>query len=130
LQLIPRRIWISRQSDFSLLDASSLTVWITSSSGFCASPPQTEKLLQGKTIPKLGSLDQIETGSGDSEGHYSGDCDDEDGCAGSGGSEINKKVSKICLWRLQGSQGHPNTPFYPRKCFVFNLSASREASAT
>ncbi|KAM4743561.1 glypican-5a [Anableps anableps] len=53
------------------------------------------QLLQGKTIPKLGSLDQIETGSGDSEGHYSGDCDDEDGCAGSGGGEINRKVSKM-----------------------------------
>ncbi|XP_047231084.1 uncharacterized protein LOC124874004 [Girardinichthys multiradiatus] len=38
-QLTSRRIWISRQSDFSLLDASSLTVWITSSSGFCASSP-------------------------------------------------------------------------------------------
>ncbi|MED6239361.1 hypothetical protein ATANTOWER_005381 [Ataeniobius toweri] len=59
------------------------------------SPLFNVQLLQGKTIPKLGSLDQIETGSGDSEGHYSGDCDDEDGCAGSGGSEINKKVSKI-----------------------------------
>ncbi|XP_007554000.1 glypican-5a [Poecilia latipinna] len=53
------------------------------------------QLLQGKTIPKLGSLDQIETGSGDSEGHYSGDCDDEDGCAGSGGGEVNRKVSKM-----------------------------------
>ncbi|MEQ2296643.1 hypothetical protein AMECASPLE_026734 [Ameca splendens] len=39
LQMIPRRIWISRQSGFSLLDASSLTVWIPSSSGFCASSP-------------------------------------------------------------------------------------------
>ncbi|KAK5616306.1 hypothetical protein CRENBAI_014341 [Crenichthys baileyi] len=38
-QLVPRRIWISRQSDLSLLDASSLTVWISSSSGFCASSP-------------------------------------------------------------------------------------------
>ncbi|XP_015239570.1 PREDICTED: glypican-5 [Cyprinodon variegatus] len=53
------------------------------------------QLLQGKTIPKLGSLDQIEAGSGDSEGRYSGDCDDEDGCAGSGGSEITRKVSKL-----------------------------------
>lgn len=57
------------------------------------------QLLQGKTIPKLGSLDQIETGSGDGEGHYSGDCDDEDGCGGSGGDELRRKVSK--------SKSHP-----------------------
>uniref|UniRef100_A0A8B9HWJ9 Glypican 5a n=1 Tax=Astyanax mexicanus TaxID=7994 RepID=A0A8B9HWJ9_ASTMX len=42
------------------------------------------QLLQGRSIPKLGTLDQIETGSGDAEGLYSGDCDDEDGCWGSG----------------------------------------------
>lgn len=53
------------------------------------------QLLQGKTIPKLGSLDQIETGSGDAEGHYSGDCDDEDGCGGSGGGEVKRKVSRV-----------------------------------
>ncbi|XP_055363425.1 glypican-5a isoform X2 [Betta splendens] len=52
------------------------------------------QLLQGKTIPKLGSLDQIETGSGDAEGHYSGDCDDEDGCGGSGGGELKRKASR------------------------------------
>nr|XP_033486543.1 glypican-5a [Epinephelus lanceolatus] len=50
------------------------------------------QLLQGKSIPKLGSLDQIETGSGDLEGRYSGDCDDEDGCGGSGGGEVQRKV--------------------------------------
>ncbi|XP_051234997.1 glypican-5a [Dicentrarchus labrax] len=53
------------------------------------------QLLQGKSIPKLGSLDQIETGSGDAEGRYSGDCDDEDGCGGSGGSENKRKVSRV-----------------------------------
>ncbi|XP_034536533.1 glypican-5a isoform X1 [Notolabrus celidotus] len=53
------------------------------------------QLLQGKSIPKLGSLDQIETGSGDGEGRYSGDCDDEDGCAGSGGGESRRKVSRV-----------------------------------
>lgn len=53
------------------------------------------QLLQGKSIPKLGSLDQIETGSGDTEGRYSGDCDDEDGCSGSGGGEFKRKVSRV-----------------------------------
>ncbi|XP_034738014.1 glypican-5a [Etheostoma cragini] len=53
------------------------------------------QLLQGKSIPKLGSLDQIETGSGDAEGRYSGDCDDEDGCGGSGGGEGKRKVSRV-----------------------------------
>uniref|UniRef100_A0A3P8V8U9 Glypican 5a n=1 Tax=Cynoglossus semilaevis TaxID=244447 RepID=A0A3P8V8U9_CYNSE len=53
------------------------------------------QLLQGKSIPKLGSLDQIEAGSGDSEGRYSGDCDDEDGCAGSGGGEVKGKTSRV-----------------------------------
>ncbi|MEQ2293955.1 hypothetical protein AMECASPLE_038868 [Ameca splendens] len=42
LQLIPLRIWISRQSNFGLLGSSSLTVWIISSSGFCASFPDCE----------------------------------------------------------------------------------------
>ncbi|TKS70281.1 Glypican-5 Secreted glypican-5 [Collichthys lucidus] len=53
------------------------------------------QLLQGKSIPKLGSLDQIETGSGDAEGRYSGDCDDEDGCGGSGGGENRKNVPRV-----------------------------------
>ncbi|XP_020491577.1 glypican-5a [Labrus bergylta] len=53
------------------------------------------QLLQGKSIPKLGSLDQIETGSGDAEGRYSGDCDDEDGCDGSGAGENRRKVSRV-----------------------------------
>ncbi|KAM3625872.1 uncharacterized protein V6R79_018957 [Siganus canaliculatus] len=53
------------------------------------------QLLQGKSIPKLGSLDQIETGSGDGEGRYSGDCDDEDGCGGSGGGENKRKVPRV-----------------------------------
>ncbi|KAM4592884.1 glypican-5a [Odontesthes bonariensis] len=53
------------------------------------------QLLQGKSIPKLGSLDQIETGSGDAEGRYSGECDDEDGCMGSGGGEVKRKGSRV-----------------------------------
>ncbi|XP_030271444.1 glypican-5a [Sparus aurata] len=53
------------------------------------------QLLQGKSIPKLGSLDQIETGSGDAEGRYSGDCDDEDGCGGSGAGENKRIVPRV-----------------------------------
>ncbi|GAA6099733.1 glypican-5a isoform X1 [Tachysurus ichikawai] len=40
--------------------------------------------LQGRFIPKLGTLDQIEMGSGDTDLVFSGQCDDEDGCWGSG----------------------------------------------
>lgn len=50
------------------------------------------QLLQGKSIPKFGSLDEIETGSGDREGRYSGDCDDEDGCWGSGNGEVKRTI--------------------------------------
>ncbi|XP_050976659.1 glypican-5a [Labeo rohita] len=51
------------------------------------------QLLQGKSIPKLGTLDQIETGSGDG---YSGDCDDEDGCWGSGnGASERRRIVTI-----------------------------------
>ncbi|KAF7689725.1 glypican-5a isoform X1 [Silurus meridionalis] len=42
------------------------------------------QLLQGHSIPKLGTLDQIEMGSGDVDIMFSGQCDDEDGCWGSG----------------------------------------------
>ncbi|KAI5619379.1 glypican-5 precursor [Silurus asotus] len=42
------------------------------------------QLLQGHSIPKLGTLDQIEMGSGDVDVMFSGQCDDEDGCWGSG----------------------------------------------
>uniref|UniRef100_A0AAY5ELF5 Glypican 5a n=1 Tax=Electrophorus electricus TaxID=8005 RepID=A0AAY5ELF5_ELEEL len=42
------------------------------------------QLLQGRTIPRLGTLDRIEVGSGDMVAPYSGDCDDEDSCWGSG----------------------------------------------
>ncbi|KAK1802698.1 hypothetical protein P4O66_021192 [Electrophorus voltai] len=42
------------------------------------------QLLQGRTIPRLGTLDRIEVGSGDMVAPYSGDCDDEDRCWGSG----------------------------------------------
>ncbi|XP_046886440.1 glypican-5a [Hypomesus transpacificus] len=53
------------------------------------------QLLQGKSIPKYGTLDQIETGSGDAEGRSSGDCDDEDGCGGSGSSEGRRNVLRV-----------------------------------
>ncbi|KAG1938006.1 glypican-5 [Pimephales promelas] len=46
------------------------------------------QLLQGRSIPKLGTLDRIETGSGDG---YSGDCDDEDGCWGSGNGAAERR---------------------------------------
>lgn len=53
------------------------------------------QLLQGKSIPKLGSLDQIETGSGDAEGRHSGDCDDEDGCGSLGGGKSRRKNHRV-----------------------------------
>ena len=70
-----------------------IMTWITLPS-FCVMSllPQ---LLQGKSIPRLGSLDHIETGSGDREGRASGDCDDEDGCSGSGGGEGRRTFPRI-----------------------------------
>uniref|UniRef100_UPI003AAEC9E0 glypican-5a n=1 Tax=Centroberyx gerrardi TaxID=166262 RepID=UPI003AAEC9E0 len=64
------------------------------------------QLLQGKSIPKLGTLDQIETGSGDAEGRYSGDCDDEDGCSGSGGGEVKRKVPRVSKLSPDVSSDH------------------------
>ncbi|XP_077375836.1 glypican-5a [Festucalex cinctus] len=64
------------------------------------------QLLQGKSIPKLGTLDQIETGSGDAEGRYSGDCDDEDGCDGSGGGEITKNIHRVSKLNPDESSDH------------------------
>lgn len=64
------------------------------------------QLLQGKSIPKLGTLDQIETGSGDLEGRYSGDCDDEDGCGASGGGEVKSKVSRVSKMSPDVSSDH------------------------
>ncbi|XP_019731975.1 glypican-5a isoform X1 [Hippocampus comes] len=64
------------------------------------------QLLQGKSIPKLGTLDQIETGSGDAEGRYSGDCDDEDGCDGSGGAETEKNIQRVSKLNPDVSSGH------------------------
>ncbi|XP_049905126.1 glypican-5a [Epinephelus moara] len=72
------------------------------------------QLLQGKSIPKLGSLDQIETGSGDLEGRYSGDCDDEDGCGGSGGGEVQRKVRVTKLSPdVTGDHKHHHHHHYP-----------------
>nr|XP_057945672.1 glypican-5a isoform X2 [Doryrhamphus excisus] len=64
------------------------------------------QLLQGKTIPKLGTLDQIETGSGDADGRYSGDCDDEDGCDGSGGGVIKKNTQRVSKMNPDVSSDH------------------------
>ncbi|XP_015219148.1 glypican-5a isoform X2 [Lepisosteus oculatus] len=72
------------------------------------------QLLQGKSIPKYGSLDLIETGSGNHEGQISGDCDDEDGCSGSGSGEMNKvlQVTKP-LWCRQPQ----DLPFQLMPCY-------------
>ncbi|XP_042190038.1 glypican-5 [Callorhinchus milii] len=54
------------------------------------------QLLQGKSIPKYETWHSAEKGSGemdDSDVQISGDCDDEDGCLGSGNGE-EKKSSK------------------------------------
>lgn len=68
-------------------------VWLTVASVFL-------QLLQGKSIPKFGSLDEIETGSGDPEGRYSGDCDDEDGCWGSGNGDVKKAILRVSKCEL------------------------------
>ncbi|XP_039602254.1 glypican-5a [Polypterus senegalus] len=53
------------------------------------------QLLQGKLNTKYGSLDITETGSGNLEDEVSGDCDDEDGCIGSGSGEEKKEQKSI-----------------------------------
>ncbi|XP_064413750.1 glypican-5a [Latimeria chalumnae] len=52
------------------------------------------QLLQGKPIPKYDKWDFVEPGSGEMDDQISGDCDDEDGCAGSGSGE-GKRVPKV-----------------------------------
>ncbi|XP_057187464.1 glypican-5a [Triplophysa rosa] len=59
------------------------------------------QLLQGRPIPKFGTLDQIETGSGDG---YSGDCDDEDGCWGSGSGPKDRRT--VTLLTPENSNNH------------------------
>ncbi|XP_028837392.1 glypican-5a [Denticeps clupeoides] len=68
------------------------------------------QLLQGKSIPKFGTLDQIETGSGDGEGHYSGDCDDEDGCSGSGNGEVRRPILSNSKWTKETRNERPSHP--------------------
>ncbi|XP_057687196.1 glypican-5a isoform X1 [Corythoichthys intestinalis] len=87
------------------------------------------QLLQGKSIPKLGTLDQIETGSGDAEGHYSGDCDDEDGCGGSGSGEI-KNIQKVYKLNPDVSTGHNhhNPPVKDSKVKVLSRSVQLTGS--
>ncbi|KAM7130002.1 glypican-5 [Ciconia maguari] len=56
------------------------------------------QLLQGKTFPKYDKWDLRQTGSGGGvDEQMSGDCDDEDGCGGSGSGEV-KRVLKITDW--------------------------------
>ncbi|XP_069734747.1 glypican-5 isoform X2 [Phaenicophaeus curvirostris] len=56
------------------------------------------QLLQGKSFPKYHKWDLQQTGSGGGvHEEISGDCDDEDGCAGSGSGEI-KRVLKSVDW--------------------------------
>ncbi|KAM6097573.1 glypican-5 isoform 2-T2 [Chlamydotis macqueenii] len=53
------------------------------------------QLLQGKSFPKYDKWDLRQTGSGGGmDEQISGDCDDEDGCGGSGSGEV-KRVLKI-----------------------------------
>nr|XP_026649537.1 glypican-5 isoform X10 [Zonotrichia albicollis]XP_026649538.1 glypican-5 isoform X10 [Zonotrichia albicollis] len=53
------------------------------------------QLLQGKSFPKYDKWDLQQTGSGGGvDEQISGDCDDEDGCGGSGSGEF-KRVLKI-----------------------------------
>lgn len=53
------------------------------------------QLLQGKSFPKYEKWDLQQTGSGGGvDEQISGDCDDEDGCGGSGSGEF-KRVLKI-----------------------------------
>ncbi|XP_026784512.3 glypican-5a [Pangasianodon hypophthalmus] len=52
------------------------------------------QLLQGRFIPKLGTLDQIEMGSGEMGISISGQCDDEDGCWGSGDGAGETRIIK------------------------------------
>ncbi|XP_063068365.1 glypican-5a [Engraulis encrasicolus] len=84
------------------------------------------QLLQGKSIPKFGSLDEIETGSGDREGRYSGDCDDEDGCWGSGngdGKRTVQRVSKLTPEKTNSNRHHHHTKT------VFGVGASAGSRA-
>ncbi|XP_048151720.1 glypican-5 isoform X2 [Corvus hawaiiensis] len=56
------------------------------------------QLLQGKSFPEYDKWDLQQTGSGGGvDEQISGDCDDEDGCGGSGSGEF-KRVLKITDW--------------------------------
>ncbi|XP_038029408.2 glypican-5 isoform X2 [Anas platyrhynchos] len=56
------------------------------------------QLLQSRSFPKYYNWDLRQTGSGGSlDEEISGDCDDEDGCGGSGIGEV-KRVMKITDW--------------------------------
>ncbi|XP_069734737.1 glypican-5 isoform X1 [Phaenicophaeus curvirostris] len=54
------------------------------------------QLLQGKSFPKYHKWDLQQTGSGGGvHEEISGDCDDEDGCAGSGSGEIKRVLKSV-----------------------------------
>ncbi|XP_039237880.1 glypican-5 [Pipra filicauda] len=58
------------------------------------------QLLQGKSFPKYDKWDLHQTGSGGGvDEQISGDCDDEDGCGGSGSGEFKRvlKITDFCL---------------------------------
>lgn len=71
------------------------------------------QLLQGRSIPKFGTLDRIETGSGDG---YSGDCDDEDGCWGSGSGPKDRRIIPILTPENSNNHRyhHPQTEDFDR----------------
>lgn len=52
------------------------------------------QLLKGQLIPKSDTLDQIEMGSGAMDMEFSGQCDDEDDCWGSGGGAGETRMIK------------------------------------
>ncbi|XP_067149342.1 glypican-5 isoform X3 [Apteryx mantelli] len=69
------------------------------------------QLLQGKSFPKYDKWDLQQTGSGGSvDEQISGDCDDEDGCEGSGSGEV-KRVLKITDWAAVGVCWTLGSPF-------------------
>ncbi|KAH1187261.1 hypothetical protein KIL84_020010 [Mauremys mutica] len=57
-----------------------------------------ERRLQGKSFPKHEKWGLLQTGSGGSmDEQVSGDCDDEDGCGGSGSGEVKRILQFIDL---------------------------------
>ncbi|OPJ66947.1 hypothetical protein AV530_016900 [Patagioenas fasciata monilis] len=75
-----------------------------------------DKLLQGKSFPIYDKWDLQQTGSGgDVDEQISGDCDDEDGCGGSGSGEV-KRVLKIADHSSIDSDWKARGSFYEEWC--------------